>query len=94
MQPNSRWPSWSLSEFLNLVELRSQCWCFVDMAPSGGFNIPHNEAVLFYAALEGTVRILGTGFGALDVQPGEIVMVLSGDAHAVRCHAGKATRVA
>jgi AraC-like DNA-binding protein len=84
---------WSLSEFLNLLELRSQCWCFVDIGPSGGFRIPRNEAILFYAVLDGTAKIAGATAGVLDLQQGDIIMVLSGDAHAVRSHRATTTKV-
>ncbi len=77
---------WSLSEYLNLIELRSQTWCIADLAVSAGFRIPHSEGVLFYAALEGSARLSwGAGQTAV-LQPGDIAIVLSGDAHSLRCH--------
>lgn len=76
---------WSLSEFLNLIELRSQTWCHVDMASTGGFRIPHSEGVLFYAALGGSAR-LSWGVGqTLDLEAGDVAILLSGDAHTIRC---------
>jgi AraC-like DNA-binding protein len=84
---------WSLSEFLNLLELRSQCWCLVDIGASGGFRIPHNDAILFYAVLEGTAKIADTAAGVLDLAAGDIVMVMSGDAHALRVQRGNVTKV-
>jgi AraC-like DNA-binding protein len=75
---------WSLSEFLNLIELRSQAWCTIGLGGDGGFRIAHSEAVLFYVALEGRVRISGVRGGRIDMEPGDIVMILSGDAHAIR----------
>lgn len=84
---------WSLSEFLNLTELRSQSWCFVDMGASGGFSIPHNDAILFYAALDGSVTITGSVAGTVDLPAGDIVMILSRDAHMVCCQPGNGARV-
>ena len=84
---------WSLSEFLNLVELRSQSWCFIDLARTGGFRIPHSDMVLFYAALEGTARMVATEPGVVELRPGDIVMVLSGEAHSLRGEQGRATDV-
>ncbi len=75
---------WSLSEFLNLIELRSQSWCFVDMAQSGGFTVLHNEAILFYGVLAGKVTLSGVSGGAIEVFPGDCLLVLSGEAHALR----------
>lgn len=75
---------WSLSEFLNLVELRGQTWCFVDLGAASGFKIPHNDAIYFYAVLAGSAAIGGVGGGALELRAGDIAMILSGDAHALR----------
>jgi AraC-like DNA-binding protein len=75
---------WSLSEFLNLVELRSQTWCFVEMAAASGFKIPHNDAVYFYAPLEGSVSLAGASVGVVELRAGDIAMILSGEAHALR----------
>src|SRR5262249_43652239 len=84
---------WSLSEFLNLVELRSQCWCFVELAATGGFRIPHSDAILFYAMLEGSAKLGGIGTGVVDLVPGNIVMVVSGETHALRTGRGSASKV-
>lgn len=79
---------WSLSEYLNLIELRSQTWCIANLAASGGFRIPRSEGVLFYAVLEGAARLSsGTGH-TTTLNAGDIAIVLSGDSHAVRCQEG------
>lgn len=75
---------WSLSEFLNLVELRSQTWCFVELSSATGFSVPPNEEVYFYALLEGSANIAGLMGGSLELRAGDVVMILSGEAHAVR----------
>ena len=79
---------WSLSEFLNMVELRGQTWCFVEMREWAGFRIPHNDAILFYAVLEGTAEIIGATPKPLELSSGDVVMVLLGNSHAVRGHRG------
>jgi len=84
---------WSLSEFLNLVELRSQSWCVVEMGADDGFSVPHNEAILFYAMLQGDAKIADTAAGLVELHSGDIVMLLSGDAHALRCRHGSRTNV-
>ena len=50
---------WSLSEFLNLLELRGQRWCVVELCSSGGISIPHYEVAFFYAVIEGSVQLTG-----------------------------------
>jgi AraC-like DNA-binding protein len=77
---------WSLSEFLNLVELRSQTWCFVGLGPASGFTVPHNEEIYFYAVLDGEANIAGVDGDTIELHAGDIVMMLSGEAHAVRNH--------
>ncbi|HEX7857908.1 MAG TPA: AraC family transcriptional regulator [Sphingobium sp.] len=78
---------WCLSEFLNLLELRSQCWCLVDLGGENGVRSPSSEAVYFYALLEGTAKLSGVPGGPIPLHAGEIVMILSGQAHAIRTQA-------
>lgn len=85
MEENVRW---SLSEFLNLVELRSQCWCYLTLDGVSGFSIPHNETVSFYAVLAGSAQLSGVSGGTLKLQAGDAVMILSGEAHALRTKTG------
>lgn len=75
---------WSLSEFLNLVDLRSQCWCFLELDSGRGFSMPSNEAIYFYAVLEGKAEIAGIVDETLTLGAGDIVMVLSGEPHTLR----------
>lgn len=74
----------TLSEFLNLLELRGQSWCFVKIRSSGGFSVPPNDGVVVYAAIKGSVRIAGIGPDVIELKPGHVLLILSGAAHAVR----------
>lgn len=84
---------WSLSEFLNLLELRGQTWCIVELCGSAGFSVPPHDGLSFYAVLQGSARIAGVSGGALELQPGDIRMVLSGEGHAVRSRADSPTQL-
>jgi AraC-like DNA-binding protein/mannose-6-phosphate isomerase-like protein (cupin superfamily) len=75
---------WSLSEFLNHIELRSQTWCFVSLGAAGGFSVPHNDDIAFYAVLEGTARLAGAGGRTVELGEGQMVFALSGETHALR----------
>lgn len=75
---------WSLSEFLNLLELRSQTWCFVGLDSDCGIKIPHSETIYFYQVLEGTITLAGANGECTALRNGDIAMVLSGEAHALR----------
>lgn len=79
--------NWSLSEFLNLLDLRGQTWCIVEIRSSGGFSVPPDDGVMFYGVMSGSVRIAGVQGGALELHPGQVRMILSGEAHAVRTSA-------
>jgi AraC-like DNA-binding protein len=81
----------TLSEFLNLLDLRGQTWCFVDVRSSGGFSMPPNDAVLFYAVLQGSVQIAGITGGTIELRPGNVAMILSGEPHALRTAANSPT---
>jgi AraC-like DNA-binding protein len=82
----------TLSEFLNLLDLRGQTWCFVDVRSSGGFSMPPNDGVLFYAVVQGSVQIAGITGGTIELRPGNVAMILSGEPHALRTTAGSPTR--
>jgi AraC-like DNA-binding protein len=82
----------TLSEFLNLLDLRGQTWCFVDIRSSGGFSIPPNDAVMFYAVVQGSVRIAGVKGGTIELSPGNVAMILSGEPHALRTTANSSAR--
>jgi AraC-like DNA-binding protein len=82
----------TLSEFLNLLDLRGQTWCYADIRSSGGFSMPPNDGVLFYAVVQGAVRIDGVTGGTIELRPGNVAMILSGEAHAVRTRESSSTR--
>ncbi len=82
----------TLSEFLNMLDLRGQTWCFVDIRSSGGFSMPPNDAVLFYAVVQGSVQIAGVSGGNIDLKPGNVAMILSGESHALRTAGDSPTR--
>jgi AraC-like DNA-binding protein len=74
----------TLSEFLSLLELHGQTWCFVEIGTSGGFSVPPGDDVIFYAMIKGTARIAGVGRDVIELQPGHVAMILSGESHALR----------
>lgn len=82
---------WSLSEFLNLLELRSQYCCFVELNEDSGFSIAHNENINFYAVMEGTVYVYGSHGEVSSVSAGDIFVVLSGEGHAIRTQTAATT---
>lgn len=83
---------WSLSEFLNLLELRGQSWCIVELCGSAGFSIPPHDGVSFYGVIQGSARIAGVSGGPIELTPGEVRMILSGEAHAIRSRPDSPTR--
>lgn len=77
----------SLSEFLNQVDLHGSTWCIVEILGTGGFSVPPTDGIYFYAALSGSVRLSGGSKKAITLLPGEVRLILSGEAHAVRTEA-------
>ena len=74
----------SLSDLLGALDLRAQGWCYSDIGAASGFSIPPSDAVLFHAVLHGTLRLTCASGGTREVKPGDVIMVLSGEAHALR----------
>jgi AraC-like DNA-binding protein len=75
---------WSFSEFLNLLDTRSQCWGVVAIGPNDGFRVRANEEVMFYAMLDGRATIAGIAGERIALEAGETVMIVSTAAHALR----------
>ncbi|MFM5906644.1 MAG: helix-turn-helix domain-containing protein [Novosphingobium sp.] len=75
---------WSLSDFLNLLDLRGQTWCIVELRGSAGFNLPGDDGVAFYGVIKGQVRIAGVAGGTISLTQGQVQVILSGEAHAIR----------
>ena len=82
----------TLSEFLSLLELRGQTWCFVEIGESGGFSVPPSDDVLFYAIIKGSARIAGVADEVIELQAGHVAMILSGESHALRTQADSPAR--
>ncbi|MET0366064.1 MAG: cupin domain-containing protein, partial [Sphingobium sp.] len=76
-----------LSEFLNLLEIRGQNWCLVDLGEENGIRSPSGDAVYFYAVLEGAAKLSGVRGSPLSLGIGDVVMVMPGQAHAIRTQA-------
>jgi AraC-like DNA-binding protein len=74
----------SLSDLLSGLELHGQTWCYSDLGAPAGFSIPPGEAVLFHAVLHGSVRVACASGEVAELDEGDIAVVLSGEAHALR----------
>jgi AraC-like DNA-binding protein len=83
----------SLSGYLNLIDVRSLCWRLIEMRSSSNFRVPTSAGVMFYAILEGRSDISNEPSGSITLHAGDIVMVMSGEAHTVCCEPGPATAV-
>jgi len=77
----------SLSDILSAVELRGRSWCYTDLAGQAGFSVPPGDAVLFHAVLHGTARLACASGEVTTLGEGDIALVVSGEAHALRTHA-------
>ena len=75
---------WSMSEFLQLVEVRSQCWCFVEMGSGSGLHASADNAVFCYAMVEGAGKLFCDMESPIGLQTGDVAFVISGRAHALR----------
>jgi AraC-like DNA-binding protein len=75
---------WSLSEFLQLLEVRSQCWCILDMGPDCGLHASASDAVFCYAIVEGSAKLCCDVDRSITLQAGDVAFVISGRAHALR----------
>ncbi|MCB2080813.1 MAG: cupin domain-containing protein, partial [Novosphingobium sp.] len=74
----------TLSDLLSGLELRGQSWCYTNLGPHAGFSVPPGEAVLFHAVLHGSARIACASGEVAVLEKGDVAVVLSGEAHALR----------
>ena len=74
----------SLSDLLAGLTLSGQTWCYVDFGERGGFSVPPGEAVGFHAVLHGAIRATSSSGGTVLLRAGDVALVLSGEAHALR----------
>ena len=82
----------SLSEFLARLELRGRSWCYVDVRAASGFSVPQSDAIFFHAVMHGTARLVDTRGTSVELRAGDVAIVLSGRAHALRARADSAVR--
>lgn len=78
----------SLSDLLSGLDLRGQTWCYSDIGTDAGFSVPPCDTVLVHAVLHGLARIACAGGTVVELAAGEAVIVLSGEAHALRTSPG------
>ena len=78
----------SVSDLLSALELRGQTWCYSDLGQDAGFSVPPCDAVLFHAVLHGSARIACASGAMIELGVGDAVIVLSGEAHALRTSPG------
>jgi len=78
----------SLSDLLCATELTGQCWCYTDLIGASGFALPPGDCVTFHALIHGSARIACAGGMMSELAPGDAVMVLNGEAHALRSEPG------
>jgi AraC-like DNA-binding protein len=54
--------------------------------------MPPNDAVMFYAVVQGSAQIAGVKGGTIELRPGNVAMILSGEPHALRTSANSPAR--
>jgi len=82
----------SLSELLGDLRLSGRTWCYADLADRAGCAVAGGDGVFFHAVIHGSVRLACAGGAMALLGPGEVAMVLSGEAHALRTDASASTR--
>ena len=73
-----------LSALLGQIALSGQTWCYCDLGAAGGYSLPPADALWFHAVLHGQVRVTSPTGGTMELRAGDMVAVLSGEAHALR----------
>ena len=77
--------TWSIDEFLDLIDIRGLNWCFIDMAANSGFRVAHGDCIHIHVVLEGQVRLTGESGDPIDLKSGDVAIQISGNVHKIRC---------
>ena len=78
----------SLSELLGELRLFGRTWCYGDFSGQAGCALAPADAVFFHAVIHGELRLACAGGAMAMLGPGNVALVLSGEAHALRTTAG------
>lgn len=82
----------SLSELLGELRLSGRTWCYGDFGANAGCAVAPGDAVFVHAVIHGTVRLACAGGAMAQLGPGDVALVLSGEAHALRTAPGAAAQ--
>ncbi len=74
----------SLSELLADVRLSGRTWCYGDFMGQAGCAVASADAVFVHAVVHGQMRLACSGGAMAELGPGDVAMVLNGEAHALR----------
>lgn len=78
----------SLSALLEEVRLSGRTWCYADFSGSAGAAVASGNAVFVHAVIHGQVRLACSGGMLAELEAGDVALVLSGEAHALRTATG------
>lgn len=81
-------PRAGLSDLLSAVRLTRGRWAYADLSGASGFAVPPDEGVCLHAVIHGSVRIALAGGEQANLATGDVVIVPSGEAHALRSASG------
>ncbi|MBU6269197.1 MAG: AraC family transcriptional regulator [Sphingomonadales bacterium] len=81
---------WSMSEFLNLLHARGQCWGLVELGHNAGLRVRGDGMVVFHHVLAGDVTVTGGRGAVFKLYAGESAFVLANGVHALRVRPGAA----
>jgi AraC-like DNA-binding protein len=85
-------PRRGLSELLGELRLSGRTWCYGDFGTNAGCAVASGDAVFVHAVIHGTLRLACAGGAMTQLEPGDVALVLSGEAHALRTAPGAAAQ--
>jgi len=74
----------ALSEFLDELVFRSQCWCLASIGGRGGFKVGSNDAILLYVMLKGSAILSSVSNQSVGLDEGDMVAVIDRRSHTIR----------
>lgn len=78
----------TLSARFAQVRLQGLTWCYSDIAGAAGFSLPPAPGLYVHAMIHGSLRIACTGGTTAELAAGDLVIMPTGESHALRTEVG------
>lgn len=85
--------TWNVDNFLDLIDVRSLAWHFIDLAPGSGIRVGHSDRIYLHGVLSGSMRLTGHSGAPIEMSAGDVAIQITGNTHKLRCGEPQGSRL-